>query len=190
MHPHCRSTIVGSLKGDGKPKGTRAARDESGKYIRVPADMTYAEWYNKYIRPWNVPTGNGNWATDKQGRVIITKRIPKDTRNFRTVTHAAPNSVIMHYGKPGPHEQMDYDLYDENGYLAMQIHCGNHAMPKHHKFGEFGEHAVHWVWVEKSGKWSGHPSKNRELTEKERRMVHNGLEFKRAQRRNGGLDGL
>lgn len=50
LHPHCRSTIVGSVKGDGKPKGERAARNESGKYIRVPADMTYQQWYNKYIR--------------------------------------------------------------------------------------------------------------------------------------------
>lgn len=49
LHPHCRSTIVGSIKGDGKPKGTRAARDESGKYIRVPADMSYEEWKKVYV---------------------------------------------------------------------------------------------------------------------------------------------
>ena len=50
LHPHCRSTIVGSIKGDSKPKGKRAARNADGKYIRVPADMTYQQWYNKYIR--------------------------------------------------------------------------------------------------------------------------------------------
>ena len=50
LHPHCRSTVVGSVKGGGEPKGKRAARNADGKYIRVPADMTYQQWYNKYIR--------------------------------------------------------------------------------------------------------------------------------------------
>lgn len=64
LHPHCRSTIVGSLKGDSKPKGTRAARDESGKYIRVPASMSYEEWKKVYVdkkitlREWKVANGN------------------------------------------------------------------------------------------------------------------------------------
>jgi len=49
LHPHCRSTIVGSLKGDSAPKGSRAARDAENKYIRVPADMTYADWKAVYI---------------------------------------------------------------------------------------------------------------------------------------------
>ena len=49
LHPHCRSTIVGSLKGDSTPKGNRAARDEAGKYIRVPADMKYEDWKNIFI---------------------------------------------------------------------------------------------------------------------------------------------
>ncbi|MCI7613668.1 MAG: minor capsid protein [Selenomonadaceae bacterium] len=49
LHPHCRSTITGSLKGDSIPKGSRAARDEAGKYIRVPADMKYEDWKAVYI---------------------------------------------------------------------------------------------------------------------------------------------
>ena len=64
LHPHCRSTVVGSVKGDGKPKGTRAARDENGKYTRVPASMTYEEWKKVYVdkkitlREWKVANGN------------------------------------------------------------------------------------------------------------------------------------
>ena len=49
LHPHCRSTVVGSVKGDSKPKGERAARNADGKYIRVPSDMSYAEWYRRYV---------------------------------------------------------------------------------------------------------------------------------------------
>lgn len=123
---HC-----GSLYGPDKKKtGTRIARNDKGKTYYVPADMTYEEWYNKYIESTIIPTGNANWKTNEQGYVIVTKQIPKIIKHYRTATHAEPNSVVMHYGKPGPHEQMDYDFYDENGYLAMQIHCGNHLMPK------------------------------------------------------------
>ena len=49
LHPHCRSTITGSLKGDSLSKGKRAARDADGKYMRVPADMNYEEWKRSYI---------------------------------------------------------------------------------------------------------------------------------------------
>ena len=49
LHPHCRSTIVGSLKGDSIPKGNRAARIDSHEYILVPASMSYTEWYQRYV---------------------------------------------------------------------------------------------------------------------------------------------
>lgn len=49
LHPHCRSTIVASLKGDSTPKDNRAARDKKGKYIRVPADMKYEDWKNIFV---------------------------------------------------------------------------------------------------------------------------------------------
>ncbi|ERT59339.1 minor capsid protein [Megasphaera vaginalis (ex Srinivasan et al. 2021)] len=49
LHPNCRSTIAGSFgRGLGK-YGTRFARDKSGKGIHVPSDMTYEDWYNKYV---------------------------------------------------------------------------------------------------------------------------------------------
>lgn len=52
LHPHCRSTIIGSLKASdrSKPNETRIARDSNAKNISVPASMTYQEWYNKYIQ--------------------------------------------------------------------------------------------------------------------------------------------
>lgn len=50
LHPNCRSTIAGSLYGPNKMKtGTRAARDEGGKTVYVPADMTYADWTAVYV---------------------------------------------------------------------------------------------------------------------------------------------
>ena len=49
LHPHCRSTITGSLKGDSISKGKRAARDADGKTVRVPASMNYEDWKRSYI---------------------------------------------------------------------------------------------------------------------------------------------
>lgn len=47
MHPFCRSVTV---PGTGSRKGTRWARDPiTGKSITVPTDMTYQQWYDKYV---------------------------------------------------------------------------------------------------------------------------------------------
>ena len=49
MHPNCRSTTIPYFE-DGMPT-VRAARDENGKRIKVPASMKYDEWYKKYVEP-------------------------------------------------------------------------------------------------------------------------------------------
>lgn len=51
LHPNCRSTIAGSLKGWHSEEGTRAARGANGKTVHVPKKMTYDVWYKKYILP-------------------------------------------------------------------------------------------------------------------------------------------
>ena len=50
MHPNCRSTHIPYFP-DGMPE-LRVAKDKDGKRITVPADMTYDEWYKKYIEPY------------------------------------------------------------------------------------------------------------------------------------------
>ena len=50
MHPWCRSTTVGYDEDADYSKLKRRARNpETGKTELVPADMTYKEWYNKYV---------------------------------------------------------------------------------------------------------------------------------------------
>lgn len=50
LHPNCRSTIAGSLYGPNKARtGTRAARNEAGKTVYVPADMNYDDWQAVYV---------------------------------------------------------------------------------------------------------------------------------------------
>ncbi len=47
MHPNCRSTTIAYFD-EGMPD-VRIAKDKDGNRIRVPADMTYKDWYKKYI---------------------------------------------------------------------------------------------------------------------------------------------
>lgn len=47
MHPNCRSTTIPDV--DGAREGTRIARLKGVKF-KVPANMTYADWYEKHIK--------------------------------------------------------------------------------------------------------------------------------------------
>ena len=50
MHPWCRSDTIALDDDEWLAKATRSARDpETGKAIQVPADMTYNDWYEKYV---------------------------------------------------------------------------------------------------------------------------------------------
>lgn len=47
MHPFCRSVTIPDT---GSRSGTRWARNPiTGKSMKVPADMTYQQWYDKYV---------------------------------------------------------------------------------------------------------------------------------------------
>lgn len=60
MHPFCRSVTVPDTS---SRTGTRWARNHvTGKSIKVPADMTYQEWYDKYV------------LKSEQNRDIINKK--------------------------------------------------------------------------------------------------------------------
>ncbi len=59
LHPRCRSTIAGSIKKDSVPKGSRVARGDDGKTYKIPADMTYEQWYEKYTKGVQTTENNG-----------------------------------------------------------------------------------------------------------------------------------
>lgn len=51
MHPWCRSTTVAVISEELLKKMTRRARDlVTGKVLTLPGNMTYQEWYNKYVK--------------------------------------------------------------------------------------------------------------------------------------------
>lgn len=47
LHVHCRSTTIPYFDDE---KGERAARGVDGKTYYVPGDMTYKDWYKKYVK--------------------------------------------------------------------------------------------------------------------------------------------
>lgn len=49
LHPWCRSTTVPYFNDEFTAGETRAARGEDGKTYKVPADMKYKDWYDKYV---------------------------------------------------------------------------------------------------------------------------------------------
>lgn len=174
LHPNCRSTIAGSLRDVYNEDGTRTARNYEKKTIHVPKNMTYESWYNTYIEPRLVPTGEGKWPTRKDGTIIATKYA--QSAHQQTPSRGLPNSVVMHQSNRND-LQYDFDFYDSNGFMAVQIHCGPHGNSKKHPFGEVGEHMHIWQWKKKpSGKWAGSPDKGKELGDREREWMKNEIE--------------
>lgn len=174
LHPNCRSTIAGSLRDVYNEDGTRTTRNYEKKTIHVPKNMTYESWYNTYIEPRLVPTGEGKWPTRKDGTIIATKYA--QSAHQQTPSRGLPNSVVMHQSNRND-LQYDFDFYDSNGFMAVQIHCGPHGNSKKHPFGEVGEHMHIWQWKkEPSGKWAGSPDKGKELGDREREWMKNEIE--------------
>lgn len=74
MHPWCRSTIVAVIDRKYLEGKKRAAIDpETGKRIMVPRDMTYEQWYEKYVK--------GNAKAERTEKKIKNK--PTDQKQFK-----------------------------------------------------------------------------------------------------------
>lgn len=73
MHPWCRSTTISITEGEVLAKLKRAARDPAtGKAITVPADMTYEQWYRKFV--------TGNPEAKRQEKKV--KNLSADRRQY------------------------------------------------------------------------------------------------------------
>lgn len=83
FHPNCRTTTVPWFPDD-VDTGERTARGKDGKIGYVPQNMTYKEWYNKYIEQKFEESGiieeKGNWIglkniSDKYSKLEAIKRL-------------------------------------------------------------------------------------------------------------------
>ena len=137
FHCYCRSTTIPYI--EGLDDETRAARDpKTGKTVFVEGDLTSSEWYNKYVRSTEVPTGQGNHSFDGNGRIKVTENHSKDERYSPNIK-AEPNAVIKHWSKGDGGKQANIILYDSNGFVYKRLHYGNHGFPKKHNFGTTDE---------------------------------------------------
>lgn len=77
MHPNCRSTTVCWFPGeeDKKAKTTRIAKNGSGKYYEVPADMTYREWADRAGMMEYRYIGNGDPVDTAKHRAKVSRVI-------------------------------------------------------------------------------------------------------------------
>lgn len=90
MHPFCRSITVPVVSN--RP-GTRWARDPvTGKSKTVPADMTYSQWYEKYV--------------EKKGGVIRGAHSPKDKADGQI----RPGKPV-HLGHIDPNSEEERNAY-------------------------------------------------------------------------------
>ena len=78
MHPWCRSTTVGYDEDADYSKLKRRARNPvTGKTELVPADMTYKEWYSKYV-DGNIESIKHAEGTPKTtSDILFEERLPK-----------------------------------------------------------------------------------------------------------------
>lgn len=90
MHPWCRSTIVAVIDRKYLEGKKRAAIDpETGERILVPSDMTYDEWYQKYVKDGesiveNTVNSNPNNLTSDE---YSQEENRKETISFEEVTN-------------------------------------------------------------------------------------------------------
>lgn len=170
LHPNCRSTIAGSLKGWHSEEGTRAARDIDGKTIHVPKGMTYGDWKSKFInvaldftpvmKNDKIQIGNGTYQTNAKGEIVPNRVIDPNAR-YKPKIKSAPNDVIEYFTHRG--KQRTVALFDCLGNIMLRFDLGDHGNPKHHPYGRNGEH-VHY------GFGHGKP-KARALTDIEKKLV-------------------
>ncbi|WP_249337233.1 minor capsid protein [Streptococcus pseudopneumoniae] len=88
MHPWCRSTTVAYDEDADYSKLKRRARNPvTGKTELVPADMTYKEWYSKYV-DGNIESIKHDEGTPKTtSDILFEERLPK----------AAEEKVLSHF---------------------------------------------------------------------------------------------
>lgn len=99
MHPHCRSTTMPDIDEDVLARIRRAARDPvTGKSITVPGNMTYRDWYAKYVQGNRDAEANEqkiqNKSADKrqfeQYCAVLGEHAPKSLVSFQRMKYNEP----------------------------------------------------------------------------------------------------
>lgn len=124
MHPWCRSTTVAYDEDADYSKLKRRARNpETGKTELVPADMTYKEWYSKYV------DGNIESIKHAEGTLKTTSDILFEERLPKVVEE----KVLNHF-----------DFFN-NSRIVLRPERLEHILEGHSDIGDDVEGIVHGV---------------------------------------------
>ena len=137
MHPWCRSTTVGYDEDADYSKLKRRARNPvTGKTELVPADMTYKEWYSKYVDAEEVVKESKNDIKtfdfypltednigDKERILSVSKRLKMVSEEYeketgKNILELAANKKLTDRSKPYDDEKSKFIrfLYERIGY--------------------------------------------------------------------------
>ena len=103
LHPNDRCTTVPYYEDD--EDDTRFARDENGKRIEVPANMTYEEWAKKYI--------DKDYVNNSNIEDVIKEELKKKNKTkTKTTTKAKPKASKPKATKKKKEAKKTYKQYD------------------------------------------------------------------------------
>lgn len=93
MHPNCRSTTMAYPEDGILPKERTARDQETNKNIHVPFDMSYAQWYRKYVL-------EKKDVDNHQESVRIKKiELPPETDNIKGMSQETKQAICDAFDK-------------------------------------------------------------------------------------------
>ena len=132
MHPWCRSTTVGYDEDADYSKLKRRARNPvTGKTELVPADMTYKEWYSKYVDGVDVvkeskaEVADKVFVADEPNKIDDFFKKQKSYQKWYNELDEKQKDAIFNYTM-SPHEQINsvmrqgYEEYRKNGLMGIE----------------------------------------------------------------------
>lgn len=138
MHPWCRSSTISEPDAQDLAQMERRARDPvTGKVMRVPADMKYGEWKQKYIKS----EGKQKTLETKPQEKFMT---PGDLKKHREDTPQKMTSFLEKYTQEG------FAIVDKGAEDAFAYHPDKDIIvvnPEHPQYGSYNldEIMVHEV---------------------------------------------
>ncbi len=151
LHPHCMCSVRAYFD--------NSLFDNNENLREYDKEKSLDTWKHDYIIKNEEDLVKG--LQEELGCDII-KKTPRD---FERIDKTLANKASYSVGVKGG---IDLHLYDDKGRVTKTFTNHNHDTPKHHNFGEFGEHIHDWILNKK-----GEPvrQKQREVTAEEKSIM-------------------
>ncbi len=161
MHPFCRSTTIPYWPDEEFDEGTtRAARNGRGETYRVPASMTYRQWYDQYVKPnpeellaeKMIRNGGKDAKQWEQYTSLLGKDAPESLDKFQRIKYTDPKAwddlkAFARYKRSYPHSDRSFFEIDreiqslrEQGLVVRSI--GIAVAPQPRKIESYKTHAL------------------------------------------------